>query len=151
MVDRRDVGSWLEGPGAGARADGRAEQAFPGQRLGRPQDGAGSVAPVGRRLLGLTVDWIACVFVARALLGADPLGPLLVFAIENAVLVGTLGATLGHRVAGLGVERFPGGLPGPTRAVGRTILLCLVVPALIWDADQRGLHDKAAGTLVVRR
>ena len=32
----------------------------------------------------------------------------------------------------------------------RTLLLCLVVPAAIWDGDGRGLHDKAAGTAVVR-
>ena len=25
----------------------------------------------------------------------------------------------------------------------------LVIPAVIWDADQRGLHDKAAGTVLV--
>jgi hypothetical protein len=30
------------------------------------------------------------------------------------------------------------------------VLLALAVPALIWDADQRGLHDKAVGTLVAR-
>lgn len=147
MVDRRDVGSWLEGPGA-ARP---VEQDYPGQRLGRPEEGPGSVAHVGRRLLGVTVDWIASLLVARAIFGADPWGPLLVFAIESAVLVSTIGATFGHRVVGLGVERVDGGLPGAARAVLRTVLLCLVIPAVVWDADQRGLHDKAAGTLVVRR
>jgi len=25
-----------------------------------------------------------------------------------------------------------------------------VIPAVIWDADQRGLHDKAAGTVLLR-
>ena len=29
-------------------------------------------------------------------------------------------------------------------------LLCLLIPAVIWDADQRGLHDRYAGTLVAR-
>ncbi|MCU1514874.1 MAG: hypothetical protein JWO10_1964, partial [Microbacteriaceae bacterium] len=33
----------------------------------------------------------------------------------------------------------------------RTVLLSLVIPAVIWDLDQRGLHDKAAGTVLVRR
>ena len=32
----------------------------------------------------------------------------------------------------------------------RTALLIVVIPAVIWDADQRGLHDKAAGTVLVR-
>jgi hypothetical protein len=34
--------------------------------------------------------------------------------------------------------------------VVRTVLLCLAIPALIWDADLRGLHDRAAGTMLVR-
>jgi uncharacterized RDD family membrane protein YckC len=29
-------------------------------------------------------------------------------------------------------------------------LLLLLVPAVIWDRDGRGLHDKLAGTLLVR-
>ena len=41
----------------------------------------------------------------------------------------------------------PIGLP---RAALRTLLLCLLIPALIWDRAGRGLHDKAAGTVVVR-
>ena len=35
-------------------------------------------------------------------------------------------------------------------AVVAPTLLALVIPAVIWDADQRGLHDKAAGTVLVR-
>jgi hypothetical protein len=31
-----------------------------------------------------------------------------------------------------------------------TALLCIVIPAVIWDADHRGLHDKIAGTVLVR-
>ena len=30
------------------------------------------------------------------------------------------------------------------------LLLCLAIPALIWDRDQRGLHDRLAGTVLVR-
>jgi uncharacterized RDD family membrane protein YckC len=30
------------------------------------------------------------------------------------------------------------------------VLLALLVPALIWDRDGRGMHDKAAGTALVR-
>ena len=41
-------------------------------------------------------------------------------------------------------------LIGLLRAALRTLLLCLLIPALIWDRDGRGLHDKAAGTVVVR-
>jgi len=40
--------------------------------------------------------------------------------------------------------------PGLLRATLRTLLLLLLVPAVIWDRDGRGLHDKLAGTLLVR-
>jgi hypothetical protein len=43
-----------------------------------------------------------------------------------------------------------GGYLGLWRPLVRTLLLCLGIPALIWDRDQRGLHDKAAGTVLVR-
>jgi hypothetical protein len=26
----------------------------------------------------------------------------------------------------------------------------LVLPALVWDSDQRGFHDKVAGTVLIR-
>jgi len=32
----------------------------------------------------------------------------------------------------------------------RTLLVCAFVPALVMDADQRGLHDRVAGTVLVR-
>jgi len=32
----------------------------------------------------------------------------------------------------------------------RTLLICLVIPAVIWDRDGRGLQDRAAGTVVVK-
>ncbi len=35
-------------------------------------------------------------------------------------------------------------------ALVRTILLLIVVPALITDRDLRGLHDRAANTIVIR-
>ena len=111
------------------------------------------MARFGRRLVGLAIDWVLAELIANAFLsraGVGPFGPLLVLLTEQVLLVGTMGATVGHRLAGLRVETPGGGQPGPVRAALRSVLLCLAVPALIWDADQRGLHDKAAGTVVAR-
>ena len=147
MVDRKDVASWLEGPGA--RRPG-ADQEYAGQRLGLPEHGPGSVAGFGRRLGAVTIDWVACVLIARAF-SADPWVPLLVFFVENVLLLSTLRSTFGMRLLSLRVDRL--GAPGqvyPLRIALRTLLLCLVIPATIWDRDGRGLHDKAAGTVVVR-
>jgi len=42
------------------------------------------------------------------------------------------------------------GRVNPARALLRTVLLCLALPALIWDRDGRGLHDRLAKTVEVR-
>ncbi len=149
MVSRRELGSWLEPrrPASGAPA------AYPGERLGRPADGPRSLGSFGRRLVALVVDWVVALFIAGWLLrdsGLGQFGPLLVLLVENVVLVGTAGATLGHRLLGLRVETVEGGRPGPVKALVRSVLLCLAIPPLVWDADQRGLHDRWSGTLVAR-
>ncbi len=157
MVDRKDIGSWLEGPGARTGTS----SAYPGERLGLPREGAGSLGRVGRRVVGVLIDWTLCQLIARALFGvplpfagvatggqsATILG---LFALENLLLVGTLGSTLGHRVVGLHVRSMDGRAARPLQTLVRTVLLCLFLPAMFWDRDGRGLHDKAAGTLIVR-
>jgi uncharacterized RDD family membrane protein YckC len=103
--------------------------------------------------VALCVDWIGCLLIANGLLHGlhlGGLGPVLVLFIENVLLVGTLGATVGHRLLGMRVETVPGAAPGVRRAVIRSLLLCLAIPPLLWDADQRGLHDRLAGTVIAR-
>lgn len=153
MVDRRDVGSWLQGPGS-VNPDAQP----PGVRLGLPAEGPGSVARFGRRAGAIIVDYALCTLIATLFgyhfagtnTGARPFLPLLVFLVENVVLVGTAGFTIGHRLFGMQVRRLAGGLPGPLLGSVRSILLCLAVPALIWDRDQRGIHDRVPGTVLVR-
>lgn len=144
---RRAIGGWLSGPG-GPR---EPTQEFPGQRLGLPPSGPGSVAPMTRRVLALLVDWLLATLVARTLLEQWPsFGPLVVFVVVQVVLVGTIGYALGHRALGLVVRRPDGGQAGPVAALVRTALLAMVIPAVVTDEDGRGLHDRAAGTVVVR-
>jgi len=153
VVDRKDVASWLEGPGA-VRTD---PEDYPGRRLGMPERGPGSLARVGRRLVAILLDWLICNVIAVGFLhyrlGEGGLGsfkPLVVFVVMNVLLVGTLGSTMGHRLLGLRVVRLGGASAGPLPAVTRTILLAVVIPAVIWDRDTRGFHDKLAGTALVR-
>lgn len=156
MVDRKDVASWLEGPRASRPSD---SSTYPGQRLGLPRAGSGAVGRFGRRAVALLIDWSLCQVIAMGLLGyrwGDTGGasflPLAVFFVENVLLVGTLGATFGHRLVGLQVVLVAGRTaPGPVAALLRSFLLCLAIPALIWDRDERGMHDRAAGTVILRR
>jgi uncharacterized RDD family membrane protein YckC len=112
------------------------------------------VASWPRRVAGLLIDWVIASLIARAflqhLLGAQ-VGPLLLFALMHLLLVGSLGFTIGHFVAGTMVRRLDRRPVGLLRAALRTLLLCLVIPPVVYDADRRGLHDKAAETVVVRR
>ena len=144
MVDRRDISSWLEGPPS------RGEGHWPGQRLGRPRLGAGSVARPGRRLGALAIDWALCSLISAAFFGYDGMATLGIFALEQMLLVGTLGYSVGHRVFGMQVQRLEGKPAGLGAAIVRTLLICLVIPAVVFDEDQRGLHDRAVGTLLVR-
>ncbi|WP_345363847.1 RDD family protein [Actinoallomurus liliacearum] len=149
---RRSIGSWIEG----ARAAG-VDLGRPGERMGLPREGTGAVAGYGRRLGALVIDWLIALAIAAALAGALHVGPqtrslltLLVFGVMAWLLTGLVGTTLGKRLCGLRVVRLDGRPVGPFWALVRTVLLVLVVPALIWDRDYRGLHDRAANTVVVR-
>ncbi len=154
MTDRRDLASWLQGP-ASQRQD--ADQDHPGKRLGMPASGPGSIARFGRRLAAIFIDWTMCQLLAFGLFrvsfgqaGAGSWVPLGIFAVENLLLVGTIGATFGQRLLGIQLISMSGGRATVLQVFVRTVLLCLAVPALIWDRDGRGLHDKGAGTVLVR-
>ena len=122
-----------------------------------PDRGPGSIARLGRRVVAILVDWAVCNVIAVGFLGyrlgaggLSSFKPLAVFVVMNLLLVGTLGSTLGHRMLGLRVVRLHEAGAGPLPALIRTILLALVIPAVIWDRDTRGFHDKLAGTVLVR-
>ena len=127
-----------------------AGESYPGQRLGLPRDGAGSVARVGRRIGALAIDYGAA-YLISGFFAFDPLAILAIFGAIQIVFLPTLQASPGHRIFGLRLQLVGGGWVGLWRPIIRTILLIVVIPAVIWDADQRGLHDKAAGTVLVRR
>jgi uncharacterized RDD family membrane protein YckC len=146
------AGTWL----GGVRSAG-VDLGFAGQRLGLPARGSGSVAGYGRRLGALFIDWVIAlvtVTVVAEVLGSQlsrgTLWPLAAFGIETWLLTGLLGRTIGKRICGLRVVRLDGRPVGPGWALARTALLLTVVPALLWDRDYRGLHDRAAGTVVIR-
>ena len=87
-------------------------------------------------------------FVERALQARVPLP--IIFFIEVLVLTAFGGATAGHRVVGLRVVQFSGGgNPTPVQALVRTILLCLVVTAITYDENGRGIHERLSGTRLV--
>ncbi|MFE0456690.1 RDD family protein [Streptomyces sp. NPDC058914] len=154
MDKRQAIGSWLSGPRA-AMEDAGADFGYRGEQLGLPEEGPGSIARPGRRLGALAVDWGLCLLIAYGLI-TDGYGQatsnwaLLIFFVMSVLTVGTLGFTPGKRLLGLRVVALDTGTVQPARSALRTVLLCLAVPALIWDRDGRGLHDRLARTVEVR-
>ena len=110
-----------------------------------------------RRFGALLVDWVIAQLIVVLVLridttagGTASLAPVGVFALYTVLLLAlTGGATIGHRLFGLQVWKVrPGAFA--LQVVIRTLLLCLVLPAVLTSRDGRGFHDVAAGTRIVR-
>jgi len=139
-----------------------AVNSYPGERLGLPEKGPGSIARPGRRIGALLIDYLAATIIATAFLGYDQFAlpseagltlftPMIVFAVLQILFIPTAGGSPGHRILGMRVVPYSGpGWVGLWRPIVRTLLLVIVIPAVVWDADQRGLHDKAAGLVLIR-
>lgn len=159
MAERQAAGKPAAGrPAAGKQArDTRAAGAteYPGQRFGLPPSGPRSVAGVVRRLGSLMIDWVLAALIALAVFGDKNQASvqyltLAIFAGEIWLLTALTGFTVGKRLLGMRVARLDGQPVGFYRSLIRTVLFLLVVPPLVLDADLRGLHDKGAGTVVIR-
>lgn len=123
-----------------------------GAAFGATADGAGSVASMGRRVLAFLLD--IGLSAAIALIFTWPEAPrnlsLLVWAAMTVVTVALFGITPGHAALGLRVASVRGALFVGLWAVPRTVLIFLVLPPLIVDADGRGLHDRWCRTIVLQ-
>ncbi len=133
---------------------------YPGERLGLPDEGPGSVAGWGRRILALVLDWLGSTLVAIAFTGvggwiegglvSESL-PLLVFLLEASVLTALMGGSFGQLLCRVVVVRLDGKPVNLLQGLLRTFMICLVIPPLVFNRDQRGLHDLAVGTVALRR
>ena len=111
----------------------------------------------GRRIVAFLIDWFASILVALLAFpqfgygtNTSMLATLLVFSLEVIVLTWLTGASFGQRILGLRVVSIDGGRLPLWRVVVRTALILLVIPAVVYDDQGRGLHDRAAGSMVVR-
>jgi uncharacterized RDD family membrane protein YckC len=161
--------AWLAGGSAAPKPqvsavdpDGGAQEGirYPGQRYDLPESGAGSVASMGRRLAALLVDCVLAALVTSLFVHVQFARPetiqtlnywsVLTWFVLTVAGSSFFGATPGMALLRLRLARVDGRstLP-PWRAAARAVLVALIVPAVIWDADHRGLHDKVTGTIVL--
>ena len=113
----------------------------------------------GSRIGALVIDWGLCMIVAITAFGTGVMTGggwrawmiLAVFFVQTTVhdLAGRRQCRSTGQPAGRGPPRPGAAQPG--LAILRAALVCLVIPALVIGPDRRGLHDLAAGTVVVRR
>jgi uncharacterized RDD family membrane protein YckC len=122
----------------------------------RPETGPGAITGLGPRLAAFVVDSVLSIVIAIISTGPPPGAAYNVvvygaFLAIELIFVTLAGQTPGMRVAGIVVMTAADGSKPRLRWVAlRTILLAAVVPALVMDASGRAMHDRAAGTLMVR-
>lgn len=116
-----------------------------------------TAAGFGRRALAIVVDWTASMLVALVWLGADQYATteyqfttLAVFFGEITIFTWLTGASFGQRLTGVRIRSIDGGRVSLPRLAARTALICVVIPAVVYDSDGRGLHDRAARSIAVR-
>lgn len=115
-------------------------------------------AGLGRRLLAIVIDWVASLLVVRLVFpdlaypGNDSaLAILGVFYLEVALFTWLIGSSFGQRITGIAIIRVGGGRLGFPAIALRTFLICLVIPAVVYDSEGRGLQDRASGSRAVLR
>lgn len=133
--------------------------AYPGGDLGLPESGPGSLAPMGRRVVALLIDWLISYGLALLALGAGAISKamlstaiLVIWLLLGVVAVRLFGFTPGQLALGLQVAAVDGRVPvGVGRLAVRGLLIGVVIPPLFVDSDGRGLQDRVTGTALVRR
>jgi len=115
----------------------------------------------GRRLLGITLDWLACYAIALGFFsGGGSLSDrvpqaripvlILLFA-EYSIFIAIGGASFGHRLVGLKVVRFSdGGAVTPAQSLIRTALLIPLITAITFDENGRGVNERLSNTVLVQ-
>ena len=110
----------------------------------------------GRRMLGLLIDWALCYFITWGFF-ADPgtgaFTPIVYFLYLGQYLFFSIlgGATPGHRIVGLKIVNFSDGqMPTPKQALIRTALLAIVITAITFDQNGRGINERFSGTVLIR-
>lgn len=158
----RWTGAWLPGTGSVDERRAGPDDRYRGERLGLPEHGRGSVASLGARLLAFLVDLViagllASLFVRASIadvpaMQVQNLWGVAIWFVITVISVGFFGFTPGMALLGIRVARVRGSsaMVGPLRAIPRTLMIALLIPAVVWDRDGRGLHDLAVGTVVLR-
>ncbi len=115
----------------------------------------------GRRIAGITIDWLACYAIALGFFSGGGtlservpgarLPVLILLFAEYSILVALGGSSFGHRLVGLKVVRFSdGGQVTPLQALIRTSLLIPIITAITFDENGRGINERFSNTVLIK-
>ena len=115
----------------------------------------------GRRLLGITFDWLACYAIALGFFSGGGsfsdrvpqarIPVLILLFAEYSIFIAIGGASFGHRLVGLKVVRFSdGGAVTPVQSLIRTALLLPLITAITFDENGRGVNERLSNTVLVQ-
>jgi uncharacterized RDD family membrane protein YckC len=116
---------------------------------------------LGRRLAAITIDWLASYAIAFSFFAGGGnysqriegtrFTTAMIFIAEYAILIALTGASFGHRLLRLKVVDFNhGGMPSVRQVLIRTALMALVITAITYDEDGRGIHERFSQTKLER-
>jgi len=110
----------------------------------------------GRRMVGVLIDWLMSYAVAIGFFvefGEPAMGAVvfLIFTAQYLIFAALGGATPGHRIMGLKIVRFSDGqMPTPIQALIRTSLLVIILTAVTFDQNGRGINERLSNTVLIK-
>ena len=118
-----------------------------------------SEVSLGRRFAAITLDWISSYLIAIVFFSGSGTflertphagGPALsIFFLEYFLLVALQGASAGHRVFRMRIINFENGSrPTLLQALVRTVLMVIVITAITYDENGRGIHERLSKTKI---
>lgn len=143
----------------GMQAQVTEQASYPGQSIGLPESGRGSLASWRARIAAIVIDWAASMLVAYLLFGMGALRGndwrqftiMGVFVVESTILTALAGGSFGHLLARIGVARLDGEKVTWWQGLLRAVMKCLIIPMIVVGAERRALDDLALGTAMVNR
>ncbi len=119
-----------------------------------------SEVSLGRRFGAISLDWLSSYLIAIAFFSGSGefldrtpqagFPALLIFFTQYLVLVTLQGASAGHRVFRMRIVNFEdGGRPTLLQALIRSVLMVIVITAITYDENGRGIHERFSKTKII--
>ncbi|CAB4752078.1 unannotated protein [freshwater metagenome] len=115
---------------------------------------------LARRMAAITLDWLASYLIAIVFFSGSGtflertahagVPALIIFFIEYFLLIALQGASAGHRIFRMKIVNFyNGGRPTILQALIRSLLMVIVITAVTYDENGRGIHERLSKTKII--